>query len=896
MPSFNPLLKSQSVRAGVMIGFALLLLAAAVLNEPRHSQAASRQRQSLSFEDRVAAQRAIEEVYWRHRIWPKENPQPKPSLDEVAPEEALRTKVEDYLRMSGALEVYWQRPITGEQLQAEMERMARQTKQPDVLRELWAALGNDPLVIAECLARPQLVKRLARNWYSSDERFHGELKQRAEAELSGASTVEQMRQMSGEYHEVEYRQGDGSIGATTARRPAAGEAQVLDEEQWREQINKLAQMLNLVQREAVGSAAQREPTNPQSAIRNPQSQQLPVGRLSGLQEEENRFYAMAVVEKGADRLKVASVEWRKASFDEWWSSVRGELSAEASAPGVEFRLPVIEAVSADCVSETWTPTSLGIPDPRSGHTAVWTGSEMIIWGGGGTFSRLGAIYRTSLVNVTISPTSQSFAAAGGTGSVRVTTSAGCRWVSSSAASWITITSGSDGSGNGTVNYYVATNTGSSSRTGTLTIADQTFTLTQDGPGNCAYSIAPTNQTFEINGGTGSVAVTTGSGCGWTSHSNLSWITITAGSSGAGNGMVNYSVAPYPNVGSRTGAFTVAGQTFTVTQTDSNPAPTLSSLSPSSVTAGGSAFTLTINGNNFVAGSVVRWNGGNRPTAFVSDTQLTASIAAGDIAIAGTANITVFNPTPGGGVSNALNFTITSQGYEADVAPRPDGDGTVTAIDWVQIGRFVAGLDTAANGSEFQRADCAPREAKGDGRLTVLDWVQAGLYAVGEHPVVAAGGPTSPASTASARMMAARAVKPQEPRLLRVVAGGDSSGAARTVMVELDAQGDESALGFSLRFNPSQWRFVSAEAGLDARGAVVHVNANAAASGRIGFLIALPAGGRFSAGARRIVVLKFAPVSGDGAEAPGIGFADQPVAREIVSGEAVVLPARYEIKK
>ena len=49
------------------------------------------------------------------------------------PLSAIRTKTEDYLRKSQALEVYWHRPITGEQLQAEMERMVRQTKQPEVL-------------------------------------------------------------------------------------------------------------------------------------------------------------------------------------------------------------------------------------------------------------------------------------------------------------------------------------------------------------------------------------------------------------------------------------------------------------------------------------------------------------------------------------------------------------------------------------------------------------------------------------------------------------------------------------------------------------------------------------------------------------------------------------------
>jgi N-acetylneuraminic acid mutarotase len=115
---------------------------------------------SLSFADRIAYQRVIEDVYWRHRIWPKENAKPKPSLDEVMSAEQIEKKVEDYLRDSQALETYWQKPIAPQQLQAEMERMAQNTKQPEVLRELFEALGNDPSVIAECLGRPVLTERL----------------------------------------------------------------------------------------------------------------------------------------------------------------------------------------------------------------------------------------------------------------------------------------------------------------------------------------------------------------------------------------------------------------------------------------------------------------------------------------------------------------------------------------------------------------------------------------------------------------------------------------------------------------------------------------------------------------------------------------------------------------
>src|SRR5258707_12721939 len=68
------------------------------------------QPRAFSFTDRVAYQRAIEDVYWRHRIWPKENPNAKPSLDAVMSQAQLENKVAGYLRDSLALQDYWQKP------------------------------------------------------------------------------------------------------------------------------------------------------------------------------------------------------------------------------------------------------------------------------------------------------------------------------------------------------------------------------------------------------------------------------------------------------------------------------------------------------------------------------------------------------------------------------------------------------------------------------------------------------------------------------------------------------------------------------------------------------------------------------------------------------------------
>ena len=101
------------------------------------------------------------------------------------------------------------------------------------------------------------------------------------------------------------------------------------------------------------------------------------------------------------------------------------------------------------------------------------------------------------------------------------------------------------------------------RSGTLTIAGQTFTVNQTT--GCSYSIQSTSQSIASGGGPGSSAVTSNSGCAWTTTSNATWITVTSGATGSGNGNVTFSIGA--NTGAaRTGTLTIAGQTFTVNQT------------------------------------------------------------------------------------------------------------------------------------------------------------------------------------------------------------------------------------------------------------------------------------------------------------------------------------------
>src|SRR5882762_3867316 len=102
-------------------------------------------------------------------------------------------------------------------------------------------------------------------------------------------------------------------------------------------------------------------------------------------------------------------------------------------------------------------------------------------------------------------------------------------------------------------------------------------------------------------------------------------------------------------------------------------PTINSLSPSCAPAGEPAFSLYVNGLNFAASSVVRWNGSDRPTTFDSSSALATQISANDIAAAGTAAVTVFNPAAGGGSSNSLTYTTTTGGvYPQSITVDPTG--------------------------------------------------------------------------------------------------------------------------------------------------------------------------------------------------------------------------------
>ncbi|MGB7068167.1 MAG: BACON domain-containing carbohydrate-binding protein [Pyrinomonadaceae bacterium] len=211
----------------------------------------------------------------------------------------------------------------------------------------------------------------------------------------------------------------------------------------------------------------------------------------------------------------------------------------------------------------------------SGSSGAGTGSVTYSAGANpgpqrtGTITVNGRVFtltQASGCTFSLAPTSASISAAGGNGSVAVTASnAACSWaaVVSPAAPWITVSSGTSGTGNGTVNFVVAAST-TPARTGTINIGGSTFTITQ--ANGCVYTLTPASMNINESGGSRSFSIASGVGCPWTAvvGPNSTWITITAGSSGTGNGTVTFSASA--NTGSeRTGTIVAGGQTFTLNQ-------------------------------------------------------------------------------------------------------------------------------------------------------------------------------------------------------------------------------------------------------------------------------------------------------------------------------------------
>lgn len=197
---------------------------------------------------------------------------------------------------------------------------------------------------------------------------------------------------------------------------------------------------------------------------------------------------------------------------------------------------------------------------------------------------------------------------GGSGSVAVSASRECLWSATSESSWLTITSGASGQGDGTVSYQASSNPAPTQRRGALVINNRRAEVAQ-AAAPCQFRLGSTGQPFESGGGEGAATVQTLEGCDWTAATGTSWIAITALQNTGGPGTVRFRVEP--NTGdARTGTLTIAGLTFSIVQAGAGTQCSYS-LEPAarSVPASGGPATVTIsapNGCGWTAVSQAPW--------------------------------------------------------------------------------------------------------------------------------------------------------------------------------------------------------------------------------------------------------------------------------------------------
>jgi hypothetical protein len=171
------------------------------------------------------------------------------------------------------------------------------------------------------------------------------------------------------------------------------------------------------------------------------------------------------------------------------------------------------------------------------------------------------VHQAGACTYTLKPTYYNAGRGSDTVTINVAAGPDCAWDAGSTVPWIAVVMGSTGSGNGTVRLQVQANDGGE-RSTIVTVAGQPFTLHQDG--SCAYSINPTSYHAKSHSDDVTIEVRSQAGCTWTASSTVDWVTVTDGSSGAGNGKVRLHLQPN-NDRSRTTVLTIAGQPFELSQ-------------------------------------------------------------------------------------------------------------------------------------------------------------------------------------------------------------------------------------------------------------------------------------------------------------------------------------------
>lgn len=306
---------------------------------------------SITLTQRIQAQEKIERIYYNHRIWPETNHKPKPSFEEMVPHSVIEQKVNDSLKKSP----------THEMLQAEMDRIARSTQDPAMLKELFEALDNDAFLIAEILVRPLLADHPNTFSKSSSQKYRL-------PEINGGSSCEGWEPLNAP-NPPSARSGHTAIWTGTEMIVWGGAEQNTG--------GRYDPALNTWTSTSMGANVPSGRSDHTAVWTG--TEMIIWGGMDANQAELNNggrydpstdtWMPTSVVANVPDPRFSHTAVWTGNEMIIWG----GEESGNTMNTGGRY----------DPALDTWTPTSIGVNVPfgRDRHTAVWTGTEMIIWGG-----------------------------------------------------------------------------------------------------------------------------------------------------------------------------------------------------------------------------------------------------------------------------------------------------------------------------------------------------------------------------------------------------------------------------------------------------------------------------------------------------------------------------------
>jgi len=315
------------------------------------------------FENRMQCHKLLEEFYSNLRTQSKYDVNSKNTQKKYLTNTEIQNKVLDSLKMEKALYSEYNIEINNAMLQADINRMLHNTKDKQKLNELFKLLKNNPNTIAECISRPFLVKNKLINQHKSNHNENEELKQLLLSSIKENVSTNNYVQPPKDVFQFTY---------------------VVDNDQ-NELLNENENIIILNAHEFTEKLDQRN--------------LIASGEETKLQENEHSFFVENVIDHSELSIKTEVKVWKKISFDSWWEQ-KAQTIHDFKTTAIASNLKSIQFTDIKVASNNNSETNIEkwqefIPDPRYKHTAIWTGSEMIIWGGvsnGAIFHGDGAKY------------------------------------------------------------------------------------------------------------------------------------------------------------------------------------------------------------------------------------------------------------------------------------------------------------------------------------------------------------------------------------------------------------------------------------------------------------------------------------------------------------------------